>query len=655
MSQSIRVLELFAGIGTFSLALRDSKTPYTIVDAVEVDPYAVKAFNAIHGTAFPVQDITTWNKYPQIDLDLITHGSPCFPAGTSVCTRRGYLPIEKVKVGDYALSHDNRFHKVLKTGGKEFEKLMVVKAQGSINTKCTKNHPFYVIRRETLQRHRGKEYKYSEPMWIEAKDLTKEDFVAVNIPQEEKNPLDLTAEDCWLLGRYVADGHIRHNKRKGRKNSYQYGVVYSIGNDKIAEFEKHLSVRHASIYPHTRSCYRAVVNSKEMVELIERLEFGTTATEKTIPQEILDLPQNLAEVFLDGYMSGDGYFSKITGRYSMTTVSKKLVLSFQKLVQKVYRVGANISYSKKSPTCVIEGRLCSQHDQYSVNFYKTRRPSSQWFIADEKVWYKVKKIENSAETAAVFNLEVEMAHTYTANNLVVHNCTDISLAGLQAGCDPGSNTRSSLMWQTVRIVRTLKPRYVVWENVKNLLSKKHRHNFDAYIQRMFELGYSSYYKVLNAKDFGVPQNRERVFTISIRDDMPHKDFVFPNPSDKRVALKDILEEKVDERYFYSEERLAGLLRTNYAQNKRICSPDGISGTLTTMQGGNTEPKVSVNGRVRKLTPRECWRLQGIPDSDFDKAKATGLSDSRLYKLAGNGICEPCLVAIFKELFDGLSS
>lgn len=96
-------------------------------------------------------------------------------------------------------------------------------------------------------------------------------------------------------------------------------------------------------------------------------------------------------------------------------------------------------------------------------------------------------------------------------------CQDFSIAGKQAGGDEGSGTRSSLMYETLRIVEKLKPEYVIWENVKNLLSQKHRHNYFAYIEAMSKLGYKSYGRVLNAKDFGIPQNRERVYTVSMRE------------------------------------------------------------------------------------------------------------------------------------------
>lgn len=141
-------------------------------------------------------------------------------------------------------------------------------------------------------------------------------------------------------------------------------------------------------------------------------------------------------------------------------------------------------------------------------------------------------------------------------DLIMHGspCQDFSLAGKQAGGDEGSGTRSSLMYETIRIVEKLKPKYVIWENVKNLLSKKHRHNFDAYLETMEQLGYTNYYQVLNAKDYGIPQNRERVFTISIRKDVD-SGYTFPEPQELKLRLKDMLEDEVDKKYYLSEKMI----------------------------------------------------------------------------------------------------
>ena len=140
-------------------------------------------------------------------------------------------------------------------------------------------------------------------------------------------------------------------------------------------------------------------------------------------------------------------------------------------------------------------------------------------------------------------------------DLITHGspCQSFSIAGKQDGGDKGSGTRSSLMWNTVDIVEHCKPKYVLWENVKNLLSKRHKHNFDSYIEIMDKLGYNNYYKVLNAKDYGIPQNRERIFTISIRKDVDNNTFTFPEPFDNGLRLKDMLEDEVDEKFYLSEE------------------------------------------------------------------------------------------------------
>jgi len=153
-------------------------------------------------------------------------------------------------------------------------------------------------------------------------------------------------------------------------------------------------------------------------------------------------------------------------------------------------------------------------------------------------------------------------------DLIMHGspCQDFSTAGLGRGGDEGSGTRSSLMYETLRIVEKLRPKYVIWENVKGVLSKKHKHNFDKYQETMADLGYNNYYKVLNAADYGVPQHRERVFTISIRKDL-NQTFEFPEPLPLEKRIKDILEPEVDEKYYLSQKQLDGMQTTKFNQYK----------------------------------------------------------------------------------------
>lgn len=360
-------------------------------------------------------------------------------------------------------------------------------------------------------------------------------------------------------------------------------------------------------------------------------------------------------------------------------------------------------------------------------------------------------------------------------DLIMHGspCQDFSVAGRQAGGDEGSGTRSSLMYETLRIVEKLKPKYVIWENVKNLLSKKHRHNFDAYLKSMEDLGYHNNYKVLNAKDYGIPQNRERVFTVSIRKDFEAEfmTFRFPEPIELKTKLNDILEPVVDEKFYLSDKAIACFMsngtgnyprrerslaninrkdqdransittapgqrptdnfikvrtankqgfdlatdgdsvdlqypnsttrrgRVGHGVSKTIMTGDGmgvvvknnlktdlcnklvgegivkggevVNHSYTTSEQRNSLSKYieSNNGvmptlttrpdclgyatlppniRIRKLTPKECWRLMGFDDSDFEKAEKVN-SNNQLYKQAGNSIVVNVLEAIFKNL------
>ncbi|MEE1081602.1 MAG: DNA (cytosine-5-)-methyltransferase [Bacteroidales bacterium] len=147
-------------------------------------------------------------------------------------------------------------------------------------------------------------------------------------------------------------------------------------------------------------------------------------------------------------------------------------------------------------------------------------------------------------------------------DLIMHGspCQDFSVAGKNAGGDEGSGTRSSLLYETLRIVEKVQPDIVIWENVKNLLSKRHKHNHEAYIQRMSDMGYDSVTQILNAKDYGIPQNRERVFTLSIkRGSKLVKSYVHPQPRPLEIRLKDILEDEVEERYYLTDEQVASFV------------------------------------------------------------------------------------------------
>lgn len=197
-------------------------------------------------------------------------------------------------------------------------------------------------------------------------------------------------------------------------------------------------------------------------------------------------------------------------------------------------------------------------------------------------------------------------------DLIMHGspCQDYSISGLQMGGDEGSGTRSSLMYESIRIINKLKPKYVVWENVKNLLSKKHKHNFDNYINKLDELGYNSYYQVLNAKDYGIPQNRERVYTVSIRKDIDKGNFKFPEKEPLKTVLKDLLEKEVDEKYYLNDKQLISLKNSTFNARKTRIQEKDYCDTLC----------------ARDFKDPKCVRIGGIFDTEKSKHQAGSIYD-----------------------------
>ncbi len=152
-------------------------------------------------------------------------------------------------------------------------------------------------------------------------------------------------------------------------------------------------------------------------------------------------------------------------------------------------------------------------------------------------------------------------------------CQDISISGRQRGFSENSETRSSLLWEAMKIAKTKKPKYLIAENVKNLVSKKFKEDFDKWITQLDEMGYNTYYEVLNAKDFGVPQSRDRVFVVSIRKDVDDSTFTFPIGNNKNTKLLDILEEEVDLKYYLSDK-----IQARYKQTKEDDGTNNVIGT-----------------------------------------------------------------------------
>lgn len=263
-------------------------------------------------------------------------------------------------------------------------------------------------------------------------------------------------------------------------------------------------------------------------------------------------------------------------------------------------------------------------------------------------------------------------------------CTDISSAGQQKGLEEGSGTRSGLLWECKKAIELKRPKYLLMENVKALTLKMFLPYLHKWHSFLTEMGYTNFTQILNSKNFGVPQNRERVFMVSILGDAW---FDFPKPFQSDKKLKDLLDENVDDRYYLSQRCLSSFIRKNEIQREKgngftfkptngdciaktitthpndrlddnyIIEPleprtDGISNTITTVQKDNLlyEPINNKYFRIRKLTEKECFRLMDVSDENINKIQNSGISKTQQYKMAGNSIVVNVLYFIFKNLF-----
>lgn len=244
-------------------------------------------------------------------------------------------------------------------------------------------------------------------------------------------------------------------------------------------------------------------------------------------------------------------------------------------------------------------------------------------------------------------------------DILIHGspCQNFSIAGRQEGADEGSETQSSLMWETIHIIEQMgewKPRYVIWENVKNVRSKYMVHNHNRYMSEMEKLGYVSSFELLDARDFGLPQARQRYFTISFLGDKPF-DFsdLIKTPM---KPLSDFLEDNVADYYTITQPSV--LQDINGKSVKRLTIIKDYAYTITCKPMRTPAQGLDIgNRKYRYLTEKECWRLQGYSDDDFQAAlevhpaKANCLNGA-LYKQSGNSIPVPIFESIFRKIFYG---
>ena len=674
---------------------------------------------------------------------MMTYSFPCFTADSLVLTSDGYKRICDIENGNLVLSHDNKYHKVVNVFNNGTRDIYKINAMGIDEIKTTYNHKFYV--REKYRKGHKSIRCFREPTWKELKDLTKNDYLGIAINQNNtsivSNKLPMQHNSFWwLIGRYLGDGWLRQ----------QGGIVICCDKKELGEITYHLDKLdwHYNIVEE-RTVYKIHIPKKALSEFCS--QFGNSAGTKHLTKDVLDLPIHYLEPFIKGYISADGCFTN--GVYKATSISRELIYGIAQCVAKVYKTPYRIYKVEPPKTKIIEDRLVNQNNWYQLVFKTEKRKQDKAFYENGYIWYPINSIEYIGKNN-VYDIEVEDSHSFTVQNTIVHNCQDLSLAGLGKGMEKDSGTRSGLLWEVERILDEIKqnngqlPQVLVMENVPEVVGSKNVKHFSKWVEKLEQLGYKSKHEILNAKNFGVPQNRERCFMVSILGDYYYD---FPQTIPLKLKLKDLLEKDVDEKYYLSDSKIkaiqnwkaqqdplkdiekekvvsptltargareehSGMILINedvykYMEKDEVCGcelrydegvrtfKDNIIGSLRTLDacgdkhiieptvvGGLGEKKsnsgtqwyqqdriyadhialsvttgfnpyyainnknnnVYNNLRIRKLTPKESFRLMGVKDEDFYNI-AKNQTDTSLWHLAGDSIVVDVLMAIFSKM------
>jgi len=638
------VVSYFDGISCGQVALNLAGITPTNYFAYEIDKHTIKVTQKNHPNTKQMGSVldVDFDSLPKIDL--LIAGSPCFVGSTPIICKNIVKQIKEVCVGDYVLTHKNRYRKVLEVGGDQ-KCVYKITSQGSTSTLTTANHPYYVRTRKKVYSVKKRSYQwvFNNPEWVEIKDIKENSYVGTPIMKSSKNKLDLTEDECFLLGLYIGDGHTRKDYKDSGKRYWQ--VIISVGSHEVESFKKLVSLKH-SLYKHGKGVHRASFSSKRLVEITEKY-CGIGSENKLFHKMILDLPVSLLKKVIEGYEFSDGSFRKNT--YRATTVSRSLVESLSLCVAKAYKTTCCIEFTKRPKTTVIEGRVVNQKDTYTISYRKEHKKQSRAWVIDGVVWNPIKEILKTDSIESVFNIEVEEDNSYVSNNRIVHNCQGFSMSGKQLNFE---DPRSKLFFEFVKALKILKPKYWVLENV--VMKQEYQDIISSH------LGVEP--KKLNSA-LTSAQNRVRLYwanfeitepedqKINLEDILESKEFVGPGAiRGRRLNKATILGRRLDERGKRQDydktipiTQCLEVRATN--TNKSNCLTTVAKDTvLTPMPIGRHPDAFKKKLPYRNYTQIERCRLMNLPDDYCDE-----ISLNQTVKATGNGWDVGMITHIFKNI------
>lgn len=497
----------------------------------EIDPFPSTVLQHHYPDIPNLGDITKIDWNPyKGQADLVVGGSPCFPADTLILTSEHLKPIEEIKVGDMVLTHRNRWRRVTATGSKIADTI-VLRGNGVSSLECTPNHPFYA--RTRVHRESGYGYEYKQE-WIPATDMVGRQWLNMNAATE---PLPVPA---------LPDG-------------------VSLTEPFLRLIGTWLSLGQSSSLPAFR------FDSQSINRWVMK-QFG--GKEKHIPSWVYGLSENLRISLLEGY------FQRMDSvRYAQPCSGMQLLVGM-----KILAAGAGY----RSSILYEENPSIHSTGTYRIKFNTSPIDSDDF--DDDGYWGRVNEKTVGRSNVLVYNLEVEDDHSYVAAGIAVHNCQSFSVAGKREGLAGASG----LMFEYIRAVRELRPRWFVWENVPGAFTSERGEAYRQLLSEMDALGYGLAWRVLDAQFFGVAQRRERVFLVGSLGTMRCAEVLFERESlswnhqssrQKRQALTEEAQERVGE-----ADHDSGCLNPGETQSRRVYPASGVYPTLSTREksGQNQE-------------------------------------------------------------------
>jgi DNA (cytosine-5)-methyltransferase 1 len=431
---------------------------------------------------------------------------------------------------------------------------------------CTEKHPFYVREKERtwnveLKKH---EITFKQAEWKKALDLTKNDYFGMKINENNIIPefsfdkkinqyntdtiqIKLDNPDMWfMMGYFVGDGWIEETtKPDGRSmNKIRFAINTKDDEYVVRRINNILQITDKKC-PSGNKCNKYGCADFVWFNIFKK--FGKYAHGKLIPEWVQDAPKEYIEQFIDGYRTADGCINN-KECYSFTTVSYNLAFGLQRLYLKLGHLFSVTTFIRPKTT-VIEGRTVNQRDTYQVEGYTREKRKQSSFIENGYVWCAPFKLETqSVENEPVYNFEVENDNSYIVENTIAHNCQSFSNSGKKKAFD---DDRGLLFDEIMRIAKVKKPRFMFLENVKHILKVSNGEVIEYIKDKIASHGYTLQMFQMSPHNYGVPQQRERVYFVCVRNDIYNNVPIELEPYDSEpLDFTKILENpsEIDDKY-----------------------------------------------------------------------------------------------------------